>query len=137
MTWENRSLCGWGNSENEKRTWLKYHAAAICRTFGNVIELLEVTFTNEGQKRNRRETIGYYSNVASEYEAEHEIDAMSGRFRYIGRDVNRLKAYWSEWEAIQEWVTRVTTEGTVIELGSGTGQWALAPPWRFMPVALR
>lgn len=112
-----------GNSENEKRIWLKYHATAICKDLENLIELLEITFTSEGQQRNRRELIAYYRNIAAGYDVNKRV----GRFLHATEDESLFKTYQQEWMLLRDWVQELCVGGTVIDLGSGSGQWV--PTW--------
>jgi SAM-dependent methyltransferase len=109
-----------GESDNNKRIWLRHHATAICRTFEALLEVLEVTFTLEGQERSRRGTMAYYDSVAAGY----DVDKRTGRFRNTPASDNTFERYQFEWQTFRTWTRSIETKGTVVDLGSGTGEWA-------------
>ncbi len=110
-----------GDSGNEKRIWLKYHSTAICKTFDEILEILYMIFTSEGRKVIAKETIEYYSTIAAKYE-EKEKD-----FLLLKRDPETRDRYIDESRALHKWVEGFRVEGTIVDLGSGTGPWV--PNW--------
>ncbi len=110
-----------GDSGNEKRIWLKYHAAAVCKDFRALLDILYLTYTREGRKANADEVLAYYSAIAQEYE-ENETDTA-----LLDVDAGTAAQYAKESHDLRQWVEGLTLTGTVIDLGSGTGRWV--PIW--------
>lgn len=106
-----------GGSGNGERIWLKYHAAAICKAFDEILEILYMTFTSEGRTLIKSENIAYYSTIAPKYE-DKERD-----FSLVKKDPKAIDTYIEESRALHKWVEGLRVEGTIVDLGSGPGPW--------------
>jgi len=106
-----------GESGNEKRIWLKYHANAITKSLDELIEILFLEFTKGGQRVSQKWTLDYYSDVAPYYEEKEQNKALSSNSNEI------ISTYLSEFSALENWLKKVPLHGVVVDLGSGTSEW--------------
>jgi SAM-dependent methyltransferase len=64
--------------------------------------------------------MAYYDSVAAGY----DVDKRTGRFRNTPASDNTFERYQFEWQTFRTWTRSIETKGTVVDLGSGTGEWA-------------
>ena len=108
-----------GGSGNEERIWLQYHASAITKTLEELTEILGIVLTPEGRRKNSMNTISYYCEVAAEYDLNRD----DAHLFPAHPNAARVARYRREWQELRSWVGSVPVQGTVVDLGLGTGPW--------------
>jgi nucleoside 2-deoxyribosyltransferase/ubiquinone/menaquinone biosynthesis C-methylase UbiE len=106
-----------GESGNEKRIWLEYHASAIAKSIDELIEILYLEFTRNGQKVSQEWSLDYYSDIAPYYEEKEQNRALANNSN------NNISIYINEFIKLEAWVKSVPFHGVVVDLGSGTSEW--------------
>lgn len=110
-----------GESGNEMRLWLQYFANGIFLSLDEVLEFLRVSFSQDGSETNKETVISYYSEIAEGY----RYAAGSGMLAHVPQEVSQ--DYLRETVSQEEWVAGLHLDGTIVDLGCGSGRWI--PQW--------